>query len=130
MTKASNFKKVVRRYAEETGKRYIEALTDLEGVDARMSYEPTSVERLLEHLRAHYDVDAVAATQISVHNTYIFRIDRKTGEPWVARVFPPGRPRTGAEGDAAVLRFLEEQDFPAERLAAADAVSDFAPGRP
>ena len=42
-----------------------------------------------------------------------------------ARVFPPRRPRSGVEGDAAILRFLEEHDFPAERLAVDDAVSDF-----
>jgi len=39
--------------------------------------------------------------------------------------FPPARPRAGAEGDAAILGFLERQDYPAERLAAGDAVSDF-----
>ena len=33
--------------------------------------------------------------------------------------------RAGVEGDAAILRFLERQDYPAERLAADDAVSDF-----
>jgi hypothetical protein len=31
MTKDASFKKVVRRHAEETGQRYTEALTDLEG---------------------------------------------------------------------------------------------------
>ena len=43
----------------------------------------------------------------------------------MARAFPPARPRAGVEGDAAVLRFLERQNYPAERLAADDAVSDF-----
>ena len=38
---------------------------------------------------------------------------------------PPARPRAGADGDAAILRFLERQDYPAERLAADDPVSDF-----
>jgi len=37
----------------------------------------------------------------------------------------PARPRAGAEGDAAILGFLERQDYPAERLAVDDAVSDF-----
>ena len=36
MTKDGSFKKVVRRHAEETGQRYTEALTDLEGLGARM----------------------------------------------------------------------------------------------
>jgi Ser/Thr protein kinase RdoA (MazF antagonist) len=60
-----------------------------------------------------------------VHKTYVFRVDRNDGSPWVARAFPPARPRAGAEGDAAILRFLEQQDYPAERLAVDDAVSDF-----
>ena len=117
MTKDASFKKVVRRHAEETGQRYTEALTDLEGLGARMDHEP-SAERLLSHLRDRYGIDPVAATKLSVHKTYVFRIDRNDGSPWVARAFPPARPRAGAEGDAAILGFLERQDYPAERLAA------------
>ncbi len=124
MTKDASFKKVVRRHATETGQRYTEALTDLEGLGARMHHEPAP-ERLIVHLRDHYGVDPVAATKLSVHKTYVFRIDFSGGSRWVARVFPPARPRAGVEGDAAILRFLERQDYPAERLAAGDAVSDF-----
>jgi Ser/Thr protein kinase RdoA (MazF antagonist) len=123
MTKDASFKKVVRHHAAETGQRYTEALTDLEGLDARMNHEPDG-ERLLAHLRARYGIDAVAATRLSVHKSYVFRVDRKDGEPWVARAFPPARPRAGVEGDAAILRFLEREDYPAERLAVDDAVSD------
>ncbi len=32
MTKHGSFKKVVRRHAHDTGQRYTEALTDLEGL--------------------------------------------------------------------------------------------------
>jgi hypothetical protein len=124
MTKDASFKKVVRRHAEETGQRYTGALRDLEGLGARMHHEPVA-ELVLAHLRDHYGIDPVAATKLSVHKTYVFRIDRKDGDPWVARAFPPARPRAGVEGDAAILRFLERQDFPAERLAVDDAVSDF-----
>jgi Ser/Thr protein kinase RdoA (MazF antagonist) len=60
-----------------------------------------------------------------VQNTYVFRVDRSDGDPWVARVFPPRRARAAVEGDATILRFLAEHDFPAERLALDDAVSDF-----
>jgi Ser/Thr protein kinase RdoA (MazF antagonist) len=101
MTKDSRFKTVVRRHAEETG------------------------QPLLAHLRDRYGIDAVSAAKLSVHKTYVFRIDRRDGDPWVARAFPPARPRAGVEGDAAVLRFLERQDYPAERLAVDDPVSDF-----
>src|SRR5580693_8224697 len=124
MTKDASFKKVVRRHAEETGQRYTEALTDLEGLGARMHHEPAA-DRLLAHLRDRYGIDPVTATKLSVHKTYVFRIDRNDGSPWVARAFPPARPRAGVEGDAAILRFLERQNYPAERLAADDAVSDF-----
>jgi Ser/Thr protein kinase RdoA (MazF antagonist) len=123
MTKHGSFKKVVRRHAQATGQRYTEALTDLEGLDARMSHEPVA-ERLLVHLRDRHGIDAVAATKVSVHKTYVFRIDTNDGDPWIARAFPPARPASGVEGDAAVLRFLERHGFPAERLAVEDAVSD------
>jgi Ser/Thr protein kinase RdoA (MazF antagonist) len=123
MTNNASFKKVVRRHAEETGQRYTEALTDLEGLGGRMDHEPAA-DRLIVHLRDRYGIDPVAATRLSVHKTYVFRVDRKDGEPWVARAFPPARPRAGVEGDAAILRFLERHDYPAERLAVDDAVSD------
>ena len=123
MTKDASFKKVVRRHAGETGQRYTEALTDLEGLGPRMDHEPDA-RRLVAHLRERYGIEPVGATKLSVHKTYVFRIDRADGEPWVARAFPPARPRSGVEGDAAILRFLELQGYPAERLAVADAVSD------
>lgn len=124
MTKDGSFKKVVRRHAAETGQRYTEALTDIEGLDARMHHEPVA-EQLLTHLRDRHGIDAVGATKLSVHNNNVFRIDRGDGEAWVARAYPPARPRAGVEGDAAILRFLERQGYPAERLATEDAVSDF-----
>lgn len=137
MTKDGSFKKVVRRHARENGQRYIEALTDLAGVEGRLAWrrwtndgrsgalhEPIA-ERLLAHLRDHYGVDAVAATKVSNHNDHVFRVDRRDGDPWVARVFPPARPRAWTEGDAAILRFLEQQHYPAERLAVDEAASAF-----
>ena len=124
MTRDASFKKVVRRHAEETGQRYTQALTDIGGLGPRMDHEPAP-DLLLGHLRDRYDIDAFAASKLSVHKTYVFRIDRNDGDPWVARAFPPARPRAGVEGDAAILRFLERQDYPAERLAIDDAVSDF-----
>ena len=124
MTKHSSFKKVVRRHAQDTGQRYTDALTDLKGLEARLFHAPTP-ERLLAHLKGRYGVDAVAATKLSQHNDHVFRIDRRDGEPWIARVFPPARPKAGADGDAAVLRFLEGHGYPAERLATEEAVSTF-----
>src|SRR5579862_4253663 len=124
MTKDGSFKKVVRRHARDTGQRYTEALTDLEGLDERLFHKPVA-ERLVAHLREHYGIDAIAATKESRHHDHVFRIERRDGDPWIARVFPPARPRAGVEGDAAILRFLERQDYPAERLATDEAVSAF-----
>ena len=124
MTKDGSFKRVVRHHAQDTGQRYTDALTDLNDLGARMHHAPAA-ERLLAHLRHRYGIDPVAATKLSVHKTYVFRIDRSDGDPWVARAFPPARPRAGVEGDAAILRFLERQGYPAERTAVEDAVSDF-----
>jgi Ser/Thr protein kinase RdoA (MazF antagonist) len=124
MTRDARCKKVVRRHAEGTGQRYTDAL---EGLGRRLDHEPAA-GRLLAHLRDRYGIDAVAATRLSVHKTYVFRIDRSDGEPWVARAFPPARPRAGVEGDAAILRFLQRHGYPAERLAVEDAVSDFDAG--
>jgi aminoglycoside phosphotransferase (APT) family kinase protein len=123
MTKDGSFKKVVRRHAQETDQRYTEALTDLEDLESRIFHEPVA-DRLILHLQDRYDIDAVAATKASQHNDHVFRIDRRDGDPWIARVFPPARPKAAVEGDAAILRFLERQGYPAERLAVEAAVSE------
>ena len=76
MTKNSSFKKIVRRHAEETGQRYTEALIDIEGLGAECTTSPMPA-RLLTHLRDRYGIDAVSASKLSVHKTYVFRIDRE-----------------------------------------------------
>lgn len=127
MTKDGSFKKVVRQHAADTGQRYTEALADLEGLSGRIHHQPSGAQ-LLAHLGDRYGIEPVAATRLSVHKTYVFRIDRGDGDPWVARAFPPARPRSGVEGDASILRFLERMGYPAERLAVDDPVSDLADG--
>jgi len=123
MTKNGSFKKVVRRHAAETGQRYTKALADLEGVEERLFHQP-SAERLVAHLRDRYGVEATAVTKISQHNDHVFRVDVGGAAQWIARVYPPARPSVGVEGDATILQFLERHDYPAERLAVADAVSE------
>jgi Ser/Thr protein kinase RdoA (MazF antagonist) len=56
----------------------------------------------------------------------VYRVDRKEGQSWVARVFSTKRAVERAQGDAEVLQFLEERGFPAERCVRPDPVS--APG--
>ncbi|MEM8924433.1 MAG: hypothetical protein AAGD35_13100 [Actinomycetota bacterium] len=87
------------------------------------SPHPPSGEHLLAHLRNHYGVDAVAATPVRRHNDHVFRIDRDDGPPWIARAYPSSRPRHRVDGDAAILRVLERNGYPAERPAVDDAVS-------
>lgn len=123
MTKDGRFEKVVRRHAHETGRRYTEARSDLEGIEGRLFHTP-SADGLLAHLQHRYDAGLTAAAITSRHNTHVFRIDRSGGTPWIARVYPPARPITGVEGDAAILRFLQTRGYPAERLAVEDAISD------
>ncbi len=57
MTKQGSFKKAVRRHAKETGQRYTEALTDLEGLQDRMFHQPVA-EQLVTHLSERYGIDA------------------------------------------------------------------------
>ena len=42
MTRDAGFKRVVRRHAAQTGQRYTEALTDLQGLGSRMDHEPAA----------------------------------------------------------------------------------------
>jgi Ser/Thr protein kinase RdoA (MazF antagonist) len=77
-------------------------------------------EELRSHLAARYGFRA--------HTLFSFDQDvillrRDDGPSWVARVFGPQRPLAAVEGDAAVLRWLAEHDYPAERCATADPVS-------
>ena len=61
-------------------------------------------------------------TQLTELDLGVYRVGRRDGPDWVARVFAADRPLVAAEGDAALLRRLEQQEFPAERCAAQEAV--------
>lgn len=71
-----------------------------------------AAEDLRGHLAQHYGFHA--------HTLYTLDQDvtllrRDHGPSWVARVFGPGRTRARVEGDAEILRWLEDAGFPAER---------------
>jgi Ser/Thr protein kinase RdoA (MazF antagonist) len=77
-------------------------------------------EELRWHLAERYGFRA--------HTLFSFDQDvvllrRDEGPSCVARAFGPQRPRAAVEGDAAILRWLAEQHYPAERCAVADPVS-------
>jgi methyltransferase (TIGR00027 family) len=78
------------------------------------------MESLPAHLEATYGAGVARLSELDLG---VFRVDRLEGPSWVARVFPAARPVQAAEGDAEILRYLAQEDFPAERLAHPDPVS-------
>jgi Ser/Thr protein kinase RdoA (MazF antagonist) len=73
------------------------------------------LDRLPDHLASSYGVKVTKTKQL---DNGVFRVDLAKGGPWIVRVFPSDRPVADVKGDAAVLRFLESKDFPAERCVA------------
>jgi Phosphotransferase enzyme family len=84
--------------------------------------EPLRLDGLGAHLEERYGI-AVAA--IAPLDLGVFRVDRRDGSRWVARVFSAERPLASVQGDAAILGALERAGFPAERCAHPEPVSEF-----
>jgi Ser/Thr protein kinase RdoA (MazF antagonist) len=78
------------------------------------------LEKLRIYLEKHYGVRIVSLSRL---DRGVYRVDRQEGRSWVARIFPAERAIDQVQGDADVLRFLEERGFPAERCARPDPVS-------
>lgn len=72
------------------------------------------------HIEGHYGVDVLRLQRL---DRGVFSLHLQDGRRWIARVFPTSRPLEQIEGDASILRFLEQQKFPAERCADASPVS-------
>ena len=81
---------------------------------------PWGRRRVADHLAATYGVRVSRVQEIS---RGVYGVARSEGASWVARVFPAARPAAVVEGDARVLQFLEQHDYPAERCAVADPIS-------
>jgi Ser/Thr protein kinase RdoA (MazF antagonist) len=82
---------------------------------------PSSLdERLRSHLERGYGIEISKVSELDVG---VFRVDRRDGPSWVARVFPLTRALEATAGDGEILRFLHVQDFPAERCATSEPVS-------
>jgi Ser/Thr protein kinase RdoA (MazF antagonist) len=75
---------------------------------------------LRTHLEATYSIRVGAITELDLG---VWRVERSGGPDWVARWFPARRPAEAVAGDAEILGYLAEHDFPAERCAAAEPVS-------
>lgn len=80
----------------------------------------SGLDRLPAHLETRYQIRVRSLAKLDAG---VFRVERDDGPPWVARVFPAVRPVAAAEGDAAVLRYLEAKGIPAERCAHPEPVS-------
>lgn len=79
------------------------------------------VPRLAAHLSDAYGIQVTKIAQLDLG---VYRVDRADGDSWVARIFPAARPRARVDGDAEILAWLAQQDYPAERPAADDPVSE------
>ena len=81
-------------------------------------------EWLPQHLAATYGVGVTSMSPLEPWGPEgAQRVDLENGKSWVARPHGPQRPVEEVRGDAELLRFLEEKDFPAERLAHEEPVS-------
>ena len=91
--------------------RYLERLYHRRGLDG-----------LPRHLSDAYAIEVNGIRQLDVG---VFRVERRDGPAWVARVFPESRPFEASRGDAEILQFLEQVAFPAERCAHPDPVTTY-----
>jgi hypothetical protein len=66
-------------------------------------------EELGRHLRGSYGIEVSAVRAL---DAAVWRVDRRDGASWVARVFPAERPLEAVQGDAGILRSLERRGFP------------------
>jgi len=85
-----------------------------------------SVAGLRRHLEGTYGVKAREMTPLEPWAPDgVQRVDLDDGASWVARTHGPARPLAAVHGDADILRFLADHDFPAERLAHPEPVSTY-----
>jgi len=138
MTKQGSFKRAVRDHAVRTGQRYTEAHADLEIAEkqAFVHDRPFERDQLSAHLEARYGLQITSLASIDDdpktrprgswpgHYPATLRLKHKDRPPWIARIFSSPADRVDrVEGDADILRFLAEQQFPAEKLAHPETVS-------
>jgi hypothetical protein len=76
-------------------------------------YQRDGVETLPVHVEKVY---GISLTKVSRLDVGVFRLDRGGNAiPLVGRLFSAARAHAAAEADLAVLRYLSEVEFPAER---------------
>jgi hypothetical protein len=77
-------------------------------------------DRLAQHLGERHGLAVTGLTELDLG---VYRVDHADGPPWVARVFPPIRPKAAAAADAQILQLLADRGYGSERIAAPDPVS-------
>lgn len=80
-----------------------------EPLSSRMISPRSGQDTLPAQLEARYGIQVAQLTELDLG---VYRVGRRDGPDWVARVFAADRPLAAAEGDAALLRRLEQQEFP------------------
>jgi Ser/Thr protein kinase RdoA (MazF antagonist) len=88
---------------------------------ARRRIAPRPAKYLIaEHLEVCHGIRVRTMTQLDLG---VYRVDRRDGPAWVARVFPASRPEEAAGGDAAILGVLADHGYSSERAAVPDPLS-------
>ncbi|MBV8999106.1 MAG: phosphotransferase [Solirubrobacterales bacterium] len=90
--------------------------------DSHSARSATTETSLATHLQERYSIEVAAVAAL---DAAVFRVDRRDGPSWVARVFPVDRPIADVQDETELLRALEESGFPAERCAHDEPVSGF-----
>jgi len=78
------------------------------------------LEKLRNYLERHYKT---RISELGRLDRGVYRANRPGQPSWIVRIFPESRSPDRARGDAEILRFLEEKEFPAERNADLDPVT-------
>jgi hypothetical protein len=73
-------------------------------------YSRVGLDDLPRHLESVYGIEVAGVDKLDVG---VLRVDRRDGEPWVARVFSSRRSPEAVAGDVAALRHVEAHGFPA-----------------
>jgi hypothetical protein len=95
--------------------------TDAFEAALRRMYHRHGVDSLPSHLE---NVCGVAEARLRQLDVGVFGVDHADrGRPLIARLFSASGPFAAAERDLAVLRYLAEIDFPAERPVGDDPLS-------
>jgi Ser/Thr protein kinase RdoA (MazF antagonist) len=84
-----------------------------------------SKEVVSQHLSIRYNT---TVSQIRELDQNVYRVDRIKDSSWVVRAFSPIYPLSVLSEHVEILRFLEQQNFPAERLVDPEPISTTSTG--